>query len=413
MVIIQACSLKFVYIAKNWSIKAWVHLYTEKCEADEKALLDSGATKNLVHPRMVKKYNLPIQKLPKAWQLFNMDRTVNKLGSMTEVIILTIRSNNHNRSHKFLVADIGEDDFILGYLFEATNPKINWLTGTLNQPIGLFDQKAWDKLHKGWCKAIWVLEQIRKTITAQQLAEQATDKRERTWQELVPKKYHQHGKVFSEKASERFPGKRRWDYTIELKPNAPMSINCRVYPLAPKEKEKQKKLIEYNLQLNWIRWSNSPCASRFFLIKKKDSKFRPVQDYRNLNKWTIPNKYPLSLISELIHNLARKQLFSKFDIWWGYNNVHIKEGNEWKAAFKTSEGLFESTVMFFGLTNFQTMMDDIFKEEISQGWLHIYMNDAIIAMEANKKDHAKKVHHFLNKLAMHNLYLKPRKCQFH
>ena len=74
---------------------------------------------------------------------------------MTEVIILTIRSDNHNRLHKFLVADIGEDDFILGYLFfEATNPKINWLTGTLNQSIGLFDQKAWDKLHGGWCKAI-------------------------------------------------------------------------------------------------------------------------------------------------------------------------------------------------------------------------------------------------------------------
>jgi hypothetical protein len=407
-----------VYIAKNRSIKARVHLYTEKCEADEKALLDSGATENLIHPRMVEKYDLSTQKLPKARQLLNVDGTVNKLGSVTEIVILTIRSGGYNRSHKFLVADIGEDDFILGYpFFEATNPNIDWSTGTLNRPVGLFDQKAWAKLHGGWCKATQILGQIRKTTIAQQLAEQATDKKERTWQELVPKSYHQHGKVFSEKASERFPGKRRWDHAIDLKPDAPTSIDCRVYPLAPKEKEEQKKFIEENLRLGRIRRSNSPYASGFFLIKKKDGKFRPVQDYRNLNKWTIPNKYPLPLISELIHDLAGKHLFSKFDIRWGYNNVRIKEGDEWKAAFKTSEGLFEPTVMFFGLTNspatFQTMMDDIFREEISQGWLRIYMDDAIIATEANKEDHAKKVHHFLNKLAMHDLYLKPEKCRFH
>jgi len=119
-----------------------------------------------------------------------------------------------------------------------------------------------------------------------------------------------------------------------------------------------------------------PYASGFFLIKKKDGKFRPVQDYRNLNKWTIPNKYPLPLILELVHNLADKQLFSKFDICWGYNNIRIKKEDEWKAAFKTSEGLFKPTVMFFRLTNspatFQAMMDDIFQEEIAQGWLCIY-----------------------------------------
>ena len=179
--------------------------------------------------------------------------------------------------------------------------------------------------------------------------EQAIDRKEKIWQELVPKSYHQHGKVFSEKAFECFPGKRWWDHVINFKPDTPTSIDCRVYPLAPKEKEEQKKFIEDNFRLGRIHRSNSPYASGFFLIKKKDGKFRPVQDYQNLNKWTIPNKYPLSLISEFIHNLAGKHFFSKFDIRWCYNNVHIKEGDKWKAAFKTSEGLFEPTVMFFGL----------------------------------------------------------------
>jgi len=93
-----------------------------------------------------------------------------------------------------------------------------------------------------------------------------------------------------------------------------MSINCRVYPLSPKEKEEQCKFLSQNLHLQRIHRSKSPYASGFFLIQKKDGKFRPVQDYQNLNKWTIPNKYPLPLISELIHDLAGKCLFSKFDI---------------------------------------------------------------------------------------------------
>jgi hypothetical protein len=202
-----------------------------------------------------------------------------------------------------------------------------------------------------------------------------------------------------------------------LKPDAPTSLDCRVYPLAPREKEEQKKFLEANLRLHRIQRSNSPYASGFFLIKKKDGKYRPVQDYRQLNKWTIPNKYPLPLIAELIHNLTGKHLFSKFDIRWGYNNVCIKKGDKWKAAFKTSAGLFEPTVMFFGLTNspatFQTMMDDIFQEEIAQGWLRIYMDDAIIATENDEEEHTRRVNHFLEKLAKHDLFLKPEKCQFH
>jgi Reverse transcriptase (RNA-dependent DNA polymerase) len=65
----------------------------------------------------------------------------------------------------------------------------------------------------------------------------------------------------------------------------------------------------------------------------------------------VLNKYPLPLITDLIHSIAGKTLFSKFDMQWGYNNIPIKTGDEWKATFKTSEGLFEPTVMFFGLTN--------------------------------------------------------------
>ncbi len=77
-------------------------------------------------------------------------------------------------------------------------------------------------------------------------------------------------------------------------------------------------------------------ASPFFFIKKKDGKLRPVQDYRKLNKMTIKNQYPLLLISELMDKLQGTKYFSKLDIQWGYNNACIKNGDKWKAVFRTN-----------------------------------------------------------------------------
>jgi len=88
-----------------------------------------------------------------------------------------------------------------------------------------------------------------------------------------------------------------------------------------------------------------------FSFDKKDGKLRPCQDYRALNEGTIKNTYPLPLISKLIDKLKDAKYFTKLDVRWGYNNVHIKDGDQWKAAFKTNKGLFEPTVMFFGLCN--------------------------------------------------------------
>jgi len=76
-----------------------------------------------------------------------------------------------------------------------------------------------------------------------------------------------------------------------------------------------------------------------------------VQGYRYLNEWTIKNNYPLLLISDVLENIGMKKIFMKMDLRWDYNNVRIKEGNEWKAAFITLEGSFKPVVMFFGLTN--------------------------------------------------------------
>src|ERR1700720_1656308 len=83
-------------------------------------------------------------------------------------------------------------------------------------------------------------------------------------------------------------------------------------------------------------------ASPFFFVKKKDGKLRPTQDYRKLNEATIKNCYPLPLISELVDRLRGAKVFTKMDVRWGYNNICIKEGDEWKAAFRTNVGLLRT-----------------------------------------------------------------------
>jgi Reverse transcriptase (RNA-dependent DNA polymerase) len=343
-----------------------------------------------------------------------VDGTLNQSGEVKEGVTLIIKHNGQPQRHLFYITNIGEDDIILGYPFlEAANPVIDWNKGEIDGTMILITMQAHQKQSQGNKTPLW----LAKTTMATQFAMEAASSKKKEWHDFVPKQYHQFKKVFLESASERFPEQKKWDHAIDLKEDAPTSLDCRVYPLSPEEKKVQKEFIETNMQLGRIRRSKSPYASGFFLICKKDGKYHPVQDYRRLNKWTIPNKYPLSLIMDLIHDLAGKKLFSKFDIRWGYNNVCIKEGDKWKGTFKTSEGLFEPTVMFFGLTNspmtFQTMMDDIFQEEITQGWLKIYMDDMIITMEDDNVLHTQKVNQILQKLIDHDLFLKPEKCQFH
>jgi len=100
---------------------------------------------------------------------------------------------------------------------------------------------------------------------------------------------------------------------------------------------------------------------------------------------TVKDKYLLPLISELINKLRRAKYFTKLDVRWGFNNVRMKEGDEWKAAFRTKQGLFKLLVMFFGLCNspatFQSMMDDIFDDLIMEGVVVVYLDDILIFRE--------------------------------
>ncbi|QRW17323.1 Retrotransposable element Tf2 protein [Rhizoctonia solani] len=174
--------------------------------------------------------------------------------------------------------------------------------------------------------------------------------------EEIPLPYQEFSRVFSEEESSKLPPHRPYDIAIELLPDA-KPRHGPIYSLGPKEDAELRETIEKQLKAGLIRPSKSPMASPILFVKKKNGKLRIM---------TKKNAYPLPLPQNLIEKLQGAKIFSKFDLRAGYNLVQIKEGDEWKTAFKTKYGLFEYLVMPFGLTNapaaFQDMMNKIFRD---------------------------------------------------
>jgi hypothetical protein len=139
--------------------------------------------------------------------------------------------------------------------------------------------------------------------------------------------------------------KRAWDHAVELVLDA-KPANCKVYPISPLEQKELDAFIAEGLSTGCIHPSKSPMASLFF-IKKKDRALRFVQDYQALNAMTVKNRYPLPLINDLINCLKRARFFTKLDVWWDFNNVWIREGDKWKAVFRTNRGLFKPLVILW------------------------------------------------------------------
>ncbi len=387
--------------------------------ADTKALVDSGATDCFMSKDFVRQMKLGRRPLQKPRKIWNIDNTANHDGPITHYVDLDIQTNGIRKMLRFLITNIGHERIILGYPWMAVfEPQFTWKNRTIHeQALPVIIRSVNPSQIIGDQTIAQAQTQIRATTSTDLAikAQQYTKKVE------VPREYQDFVKVFSEEESRRYPPKRAWDHAIEFKKDAPEAIDCKVYPMNRIEDEAVQKFITDELEKGYIRESKSPYASSFFFVRKKDGKLRPVQDYRKINAVTIRNQYPLPLIADLIRDLSNAYIYTKLDVRWGYNNVRIREGDEHKAAFKTRYGLFEPTVMYFGLTNspatFQTMMNFIYRDTILKHkplgtTIRIYMDDIGIATRTNLTDHHRAVHDVLRVAQLHDLYFKPEKCLF-
>jgi len=218
--------------------------------------------------------------------------------------------------------------------------------------------------------------------------------------------------VFPDEIPE-LPPSRDVDFSIDLIPGAgPVSIAP--YRMAPTELAELKKHIEDLLEKKFIRPSASTWGAPVLLMKKKDGSSRLCVDYRQLNKLTIKNKYPLSRIDYLLDQLKGAAVFSKIDLRSGYHQILVKPEDVQKMTFKSRCGHYEYVVMPFGVTNaptiFMDYMNKIFRSYLDK-FVVVFIDDILIYSES-WEEHAEHLRVVLEILREHQLYGKLSKCEF-
>jgi hypothetical protein len=209
------------------------------------------------------------------------------------------------------------------------------------------------------------------------------------------------------------PPERKVEFAIELiLGTAP--ISKRAYRVSGPELVELKKQIDELSEKGYIRPSTSPWATHVLFMEKKDGTRRMCIDYRALNEVTIKNKYPLPRIEDLFDQLIGASVFSKKDLRSGYHQLRIQPSDISKMAFITKYGLYEFTVMSFGLTNapafFMNLMNRVVMDYLDE-FVVVFIDDIIIYSQSEEEhvDHLKMV---LQRLQEHQLYAKLSKCEF-
>ncbi|XP_052734270.1 uncharacterized protein LOC128196752 [Vigna angularis] len=209
------------------------------------------------------------------------------------------------------------------------------------------------------------------------------------------------------------PPPREVEFSIDLVSGAgPVSIAP--YRMAPAELVELKKQIEDLLEKQFIRPSASPWGAPVLLVKKKDGGSRLCVDYRQLNKLTIKNKYPLPRIDDLMDQLHGATVFSKIDLRSGYHQILVKADDVQKTAFRSRYGHYEYVVMPFGVTNapaiFMDYMNRIFRPFLDK-FVVVFIDD-ILVYSKTREEHEDHLRAVLEVLRERRLYAKLSKCEF-
>jgi hypothetical protein len=209
------------------------------------------------------------------------------------------------------------------------------------------------------------------------------------------------------------PPKRGIQHEIQLQQDCPLP-NIGMYRMSVMENAEIKKQIQELLDKGVIVPSTSPCGSPIVLVLKKDGTWRMCVDFRALNKITVKNHYPLPRIDDLLDQLKDAKYFTKLDLRSRYHQIRIAEGDTWKTAFKTKQGLFEWMVMPFGLCNapatFMRVMNDVLRPFLDDCVI-VYLDDILIFSKSHE-EHVKHVKQVLDVLRKEKLFLKMSKCEF-
>ena len=215
-------------------------------------------------------------------------------------------------------------------------------------------------------------------------------------------RYSRYASCYSSQQAARLPEHKPGDHEIPLQDLHAKIPTGAVYKTTWETDEALQKYLYGNLPTGKVRRSRSATRAPILFVRKKDGSLRLVVDYRALNCLTIPNKYPLPLIREMLDKSRGGKWFTRVDLKNGFNLIRVASGYGWKIGFRTKNGLFEYTVMPFGLTKapatFQEMMHTIFKDEEGYVW---YMYDTLIYGRTTEAEHRAFVEKVLQQCVKH------------
>nr|AAV32204.1 putative polyprotein [Oryza sativa Japonica Group] len=364
-------------------------------------LFDSGATHSFISKKFVGMHGLRKEELSTPMRVHTPGNSSTSVSFSPSVLIEIQRSPF---LANLILLESKDLDVILG---------MDWLTkfkGVIdcaNRTVTLTNEKGETVVYKS-------LVSPKQGVSLNQIeAEIPVDTVEKNLRKLedIPI-VCEYPEVFPEDLT-TMPPKREIEFRIDLAPGT-APIYKRPYRMAANELAKVKKQVDEQLQKGYIRPSTSPWGAPVIFVEKKDKTKRMCVDYRALNEVTIKNKYPLPRIDDLFDQLKGAKVFSKIDLRSGYHQLRIREEDIPKTAFTTRYGLYECTVISFGLTNapafFMNLMNKVFMEFLDK-FVVVFIDDILIYSKS-EEEHEQHLRLVLEKLKEHQLYAKFSKCDF-
>lgn len=360
-------------------------------------MIDSGCEQSLIDSQFVQQMGIETIPLSTPLRVSALNgRDLPQITHKTKPVKM-ILSGNHCEVISFFVFPAANSPIVLGFSWlQLHNPHINWSKKHV---------ESWSVSCHSTCLHSAVPSG---PSPAKQQDADPVDL------SLIPAEYHDLSPVFSKSHALSLPPHRPYDCSIDLLPGAPLP-NSRLFNISRPEREAMEKYIKESLAAGIIRHSSSPLGAGFFFVGKKDGTLRPCIDYRGLNQITVKNKYPLPLLSSAFEPVVGATVFTKLDLRNAYHLLRIRQGDEWKTAFKTHIGQFEYLVMPFGLSNapafFQALVNDVLRDFLNV-FVFVYLDDILI-FSKDLSDHKRHVRSVLQRLLENKLFVKAEKCEFH
>ena len=422
------------------------------------ALVDSGAEQNYFDPTTANRLKLSWRHKQTPYSVVNLEGTpfdYNNGIIDAEIDHLKVFVEGKNQGISFDVVPNKQHDLVLGYPWlQQYNPHFDWRTGQVlsfndETPSTTNDDSGYDtrsqtsteedgearqrqtrdtspptgtrhKYHNGQkrqrqrmiARVMQQFHELEKNLEQPKKTHGNPEEEERL--KNVPWKYRIYKKLFAEELETGLPEHTHYDLEIEFIDGKQPGFS-KLYPLNEAQLPVLREYIEDMIRKGYIRESKSSVGYPVMFVPKKNGKLRLCVDFRMLNAITVKDRTPLPLISELKDRLFGMKYFTALDLKGAYNLIRIKEGHEWKTAFRTKYGLFEYLVMPFGLTNapaaFQRMINNVLREHLDI-FVVCYLDDILI-FSKTEEEHTEHVHKVLQTLQDAKLLVEPEKSKFH